>query len=229
VGRKEFFVAIESKELVQSPRFEGLGSFVYCRPGNDEWKPSYTLEFFGGQLSVEVEDSEVSNPPAVGTMFLIGGNIRHNSRNGSVSLVTSSKKLVAASQDTLSPEQLELYVRGLRIWGVGIVHAKESVVMNRQTYSKTTLKWQGATHEFRKLPPEVYQRIPSVGKYVRFELGLSVKEERNQTGQSVLVQFPSLASIKQDDFALGSVGASSSGGTVPPKPNPTAQPAAAKA
>ena len=201
-------MAIEPKELLQSPHFEGLGSFVYCRPGNEDWKPSYMIEFFGGQISVEVEESEVLNPPAVGTMFLIGGSIRHNSRNGSVSLVVSTKRFLSVSSDSLTQEQMQQYVGGLRIWGVGIVHAKDSVSMNRVTYNKATLKWQGATHEFRKLPPEVYQRIPSVGKYVRFDLGLSVKEERNQTGQSVVVQFPSLVSLKADDLATGSVASS---------------------
>ena len=209
-------MAIETKELLQSPRFEGLGSFVYCRPGNEDWKPSYTIEFFGGQINVEVEESEVLNPPAVGTMFLISGHVRHNSRNGSVSLVVSTKRFLAVSSESLTPEQMQQYVGGLRIWGVGIVQAKESVSMNRVTYNKATLKWQGATHEFRKLTPEVYQRIPGVGKFVRFDLGLSVKEERNPTGQSVVVQFPILVSLKMDDLATGSVASSAAASSVPP-------------
>ena len=198
-------MAIESRELMQPPRFEGIGSFVYCRPGNEEWKPSYVIEFFGGQMTVEVDESEVHNPPVVGAMFLIAGNLRHNSRNGSVSLVSSVKKPLADSPESLTQAQMEQYVRGLQVSGVGIVHSKDSVSVNRQTYSKATLKWQGATHEFRKLTPELYQRIPSIGKYVRFELGLSVKEERNLTGQSVLIQFPTLASIKADELSTGSV------------------------
>jgi len=213
-------MAIEPRELMQSPRFEGIGSFQYCRPGNEEWKPSYVIEFFGGQMSVEVDESEVHNPPSVGAMFLIGGNLRHNSRNGSVSLVSSVKKPLASSPESLTQEQMEQYVRGLQVSGVGIVHSKDSVSMNRQTYNKATLKWQGATHEFRKLTPEVYQRIPAVGKYVRFELGLSVKEERNLTGQSVLVQFPSLASIKSDELSTGSVprgSTASEGSAAPPR------------
>ena len=216
-------MAIEARELIQSPRFEGLGSFLYCRPGNEEWKPSYMIEFYGGQLSVEVEDTEVSNPPAVGTIFQFAGSIRHNSRNGSVSLVTSSKKQLAASPESLTPEQMEQFVRGLRISGVGIVHAKDSVSMNRQTYNKATLKWQGATHEFRKLTPETYQRIPGVGKYVRFELGLSVRDERNLTGQSVVIQMPSLVSVKAEELATGSIPS----GAVPPKPQTPPPPAKA--
>ena len=219
-------MAIEPKELMQAPRFEGIGSFVYCRPGNEEWKPSYVIEFFGGQMSVEVEESEVSSPPAPGAMFLIGGNVRHNARNGTVSLVSTVKKHLAASSDGMSQDQLEQYVRGLRIWGVGIVHSRDSVVMNRTTYNKATLKWQGATHEFRKLTPEIYQRIPSAGKYIRFDLGLSVKEERNQTGQSVLLQFPSLASVKVDELATGSVpsaAATAAAGTPPKPPIPPAK------
>ena len=154
-------------------------------------------------MSVEVDESEVYNPPATGAMFLIAGNLRHNSRNGSVSLVSSVKKPLADSPESLTQAQMEQYVRGLQVSGVGIVHSKDSVSVNRQTYSKATLKWQGATHEFRKLTPELYQRIPAVGKYVRFELGLSVKEERNLTGQSVLIQFPPLASIKADELSDG--------------------------
>ena len=26
---------------MQAPRFEGIGSFVYCCAGNENWKPSY--------------------------------------------------------------------------------------------------------------------------------------------------------------------------------------------
>ena len=211
-------MAIEPKELSQAPRFEGLGSFVFCRPGNEDWKPSYMIEFFGGQISVEVEESEVSNPPAPGTMFLIAGSVRHNGRNGTVSLVASVKKHVAASQDAFTAEQWEQYVRGLRIWGTGIVHAKDSVVMGRTTYNKATLKWQGATHEFRKLTPEIYQRIPSAGKFVRFDMGLSVREEKNPTGQLVVYNLPSLVSIKSDELATGSV--PSSGVPKPPTPPP---------
>jgi len=56
-------MAITSKELMQAPKFEGLGKYVYCRAGNGDWAPTYTFEFFGGQVSVEVEESEVLNPP----------------------------------------------------------------------------------------------------------------------------------------------------------------------
>ena len=211
-------MAIEPKELGQAPRFEGLGSFVLCRPGNDDWKPSYMIEFFGGQVSVEVDESEVSNPPVPGTMFLIAGSIRHNSRNSTVSLVTTAKKHIAASQEALTAEQWEQYVRGLRISGVGIVHAKDSVMFQKQTYSKATLKWQGATHEFRKLTPEIYLRIPGAGKYVRFNLGLSVREEKNPTGQLVVYQMPSLVSINAEELATGSV--PSGGAPKPPTPPP---------
>ena len=88
-------MAIEPKELMQAPRFEGIGSFVYCRAGNENWKPSFVIEFFGGQLSVEIDESEVSNPPSPGTMFLIGGTVRQNGRNGTVSLVSNIKKQLA--------------------------------------------------------------------------------------------------------------------------------------
>ena len=215
-------MAIEPKELMKAPSFDGIGSFVYCRPGNGDWKPSYVIEFFGGQMSVEVDESEVTNPPAPGTMFLVGGSIRHNSRNGTVALVASAKKQLAASQEGLSPEQLSHYVGGIRVRGVGIVHSKDSVVVDRTTYSKATLKWQGACHEFRKLTPEIYQRIPAAGKFVRFELGLSVKEERSESGQIGLLQFPSIASIKMEELTTGAIPseAAATAGTPPKQPAP---------
>ena len=215
-------MAIEPKELMKAPSFDGIGSFVYSRPGNGDWKPSYVIEFFGGQMSVEVDESEISNPPAPGTMFLVGGSIRHNGRNGTVSLIGSAKKQLAASPEGLSAEQWSQFARGVRVRGVGVVHSKDSVVVNRTTYSKVTLKWQGATHEFRRLTPEIYQSIPSAGKYVRFELSLSVKEERNETGQTGLLQFPALTAIKVEDLITGSVPseAAATAGTPPKQPAP---------
>ena len=66
--------------------------------------------------------------------------------------------------------------------------------------------------------------VPSAGKYVRFELGLSVREERNPTGQMVLIHFPSLSSIQIDELATGSVPAGMASGAVPPKaPAPPAK------
>jgi len=88
---------------------------------------------------------------------------------------------------------------------VGVVHSKESATVNRVTYLKTTLKWQGATHEFKKLTPEIFQQLPSPGKYIRFELALAVKEERNETGQTGLLQLPWLLSVKLDELVTGSV------------------------
>jgi len=209
-------MAIEPKELMQVPRFEGIGKFLYSRPGNGEWKPSFAVEFFGGQVSIEVDESELQNEPAVESMFLISGRLRYNTRNASVSLVTSEKKFLSATPETLTQEYMERYVRGLRVWGVGIVHSKSSSVVNRVTYNKATLKWQGATHEFRSLPPEMYQRIPSMGKYVRFELGLSVREERNQSGQQVLIHYPSLALIQMDELVTGSVPSANAANAVKP-------------
>jgi len=199
-------MAIEPKELMQAPRFEGIGSFVSCRPGNEEWKPSFVFEFLGGQMSVEVEESEAANPPTVGALFAVGGHVRYNNRYGSVSLVSTVKKQLGATVESLSPDQMEQFLRGVRVWGVGIVHARTTSTMNRTTYSKATLKWHGATHEFRMLPPEVYGKIPSVGRYVRFELGISVREERIE-GRLTTVTYPSLKSAAFDDLATGSVAA----------------------
>jgi len=54
---------------MEAPMFVGLGKFVYSRPGNGDWPPSFMFEFFGGQMSIEVEESEVLNPPAVDSFF----------------------------------------------------------------------------------------------------------------------------------------------------------------
>lgn len=198
-------MGITAKELMQAPKFEGLGKYVYCRPGSGEWGPTYTFEFFGGQVSVEVEESEVTNPPDVGAMFLISGHVRRSNRNGSITLAATSKKFVAANEDTLTEVQLEQYVRGFRILGVGSVEDKQSVQIGRQSaYLSATLKWQGATHQFKKLTPEMYQRIPSKG-YVRFELSIRVRDERNQEGQMVILQIPSLVAIQTDTLSTGSV------------------------
>ncbi|MDR0327737.1 MAG: hypothetical protein LBI05_05525 [Planctomycetaceae bacterium] len=58
----------------------------------------------------------------------------------------------------------------------------------------TWIGWQGATHQFKKLTPEMFQRIPQKG-YVRFEMGLLVREERNQDGQMIILQIPTLVSV----------------------------------
>jgi len=34
IGRKDFRMAITARELMEAPRFEGLGKFVYSRPAN---------------------------------------------------------------------------------------------------------------------------------------------------------------------------------------------------
>jgi hypothetical protein len=212
---ESIFMTIEMKELMQAPKFEGYGTFVMCRPGSGDWPPNYLFEFFGGQVSLEVEESETLDPPAVGSSFFLSGKVRYNPRNGTVSLLADEKKFIAA----ISAEQ---YVSGLRIKGVGIVEQKISTTMNRQTFLKATLKWHGAVHEFRKLSPELFQRLPNRGGAVRFELGLLVQTERNLTGQSVQLQVPSLVSVQLDNLS-GSVPAASSSSTVPtPTPSPSA-------
>jgi hypothetical protein len=203
-------MAIGLKELMQPPKFEGLGKFVYARPGNGEWAPNFVFEVWGGQVSVEVSESEALNPPAVDTVFRLSGHVRHNGRNGTVALVATLK-------ERLADFSAEEFVKGLNIAGVGVVEAKSSTVMNRQTFLKVTLKWQGATHEFRKLSPELYQRIPGAGSYCRFGLGMLVRSERNMNGQMIVLQEPSLSSIQVEDISTAAV---------PPPAKPAAAPAA---
>jgi len=208
-------MAITSKELMQAPKFEGLGKYVYCRAGNGDWAPTYTFEFFGGQVSVEVEESEVLNPPVVGSMFFISGHVRRSNRNGSITLAATDKKFIVADSDLLSSEQTHQYCRGLLITGVGVIEDKQSAQIGRSpAFLSATLKWQGVTHQFKKLTPEMYQKIPSPGSYVRFQLGMLVREERNADGQMVVLQMPSLVSVQLDKLETGSV-ASASASAVP--------------
>jgi hypothetical protein len=211
-------MAITPKELMLPPSFEGLAKFVYARSGNGDWSPSFTFEFFGGQVSVEVDESESLNPPTPGAIYQIAGSVRRSTRNGSITLAATEKKFVAPDISALSSEQMEQFVRGLPIRGVGVFEDKQAFQMARQTFMSATLRWQGATHQFKKLTPEMFQRIPQKG-YVRFEMGLLVREERNQEGQMIILQIPTLVSVQVDQLVTGSV----------PSPAAQAKPALATA
>ena len=95
------------------------------------------------------------------------------------------------------------------ITGVGAVKDKQSTTMNRVTYLSATLEWQGSTHLFKKLPPEIYQRIPSpvVGKkvYVRFELTMLLRQENNGSGQMIMLQVPAITKIERDELETKSI------------------------
>jgi len=207
-------MGITPKELIQPPMFEGLAKYVYCRQGNGDWSPTYTFEFFGGQVSVEVEEAEVLTPPVAGTMFWISGHVRRSVRNGTITLAATEKKFVAKDESSLTLEQLEQYVKGLPIHGVAIVEDKQSATVNRMTYLSATLRWQGATHQFKKLTPEIYQRIPGKGP-VRFEMAMLVREERNTDGQLVVLQVPSLVSVQMETMTTGAVPSAGTPSAVP--------------
>jgi hypothetical protein len=170
---------------------------------------------FGGQISIDVEESELENPPAIGSMFLLIGTMGFSRYNGAVSLRAFSKKLISPSLGSLSPEYQTMFMAGFMIRGVGVIEHRSQTTMGRQTFLKATLKWQGGLYEFKQLEPETYHRVPSPGKYVRFELGLRIREERSREGQTVLLQFPALHSIKAEEIA-----------TAAPPPKPTAPPPA---
>jgi hypothetical protein len=213
-------MGITPRELMQAPKFEGLGKFVYARPGSGDWSSSFMFEFFGGQVSVEVEESELLNPPAVGSMYLIAGDLRRNARNGTITLSAKAHRFVSSSEEGLSSEQMDQYVRGLLIRGVGVVEDKNSFQSTRQVaFLSATLKWQGATHKFKSLPPELFQRVPGKGSYVRFDLSMRVREERTLEGQTVVQQVPALEAIYLDKLETGSVPGPAAG-------SPTAKPVA---
>jgi hypothetical protein len=192
-------MAIELKELIAQPSFEGVGVFVQVREATETRRASFVFEAYGSQIAVEVEDSELLNPPAVGSLYQIVGLARRNNWNGTMSLMATGKRFVST---TVGVEHVDMITAGLCIKGCGKVETKTSTVVQRKTYCKATLKWCGAIHEFRSLSPEIYQRIPAVGSYVRFELGLLPSEQRNnETGQIQIVYKPTLLGIHLDVLA----------------------------
>jgi hypothetical protein len=188
-------MAIEAKDILLGLRFKAYGSFtsVYV-PESDVRKPVYRFEYLGGQFSVEVNEMEAASPPPVGTAYYVVGKVRYNSYNGSIGLVPAEKKLLSE----LSAEQ---FVEGLKIWGAGMVEDKKMTTMNRQTFLKAAIKWQGGLHVFNGLTPELYQRIPGRGQYVRFELGVTSHTERSQSGQQIQMMVPILVAVTPETLA----------------------------
>jgi hypothetical protein len=188
-------MAIEAKEIMLGIRFSGYGTFASVFvPEDTNRNPVYRFEYLGGQFSVEVSSEESFNPPVVGSPFYVEGRVRYNAYNGSIGLVAEKKKLL----QEFSAEQ---FVAGLRIFGAGVVEEKKSTVMNRQTFLRVAIKWQGGLHLFNGLSPEIYQRIPPRGSYVRFELGVTSRSERTQGGQQVQMMVPMLISVTPETLA----------------------------
>jgi hypothetical protein len=182
-------MAIEAKEIMLGVRFNGYGTFMNVWTPEDPGRnPTYRFEYLGGQFSVEVNSEESITPPAVGSPFYVEGRVRYNAYNGSIGLVAEKKKL-------LTEFSAEQFVAGLRIFGAGVVEEKKSTVMNRQTFLRVAIKWNGGLHLFSGLSPEIYQRVPPRGSYVRFELGVTSRSERTQGGQQVQMMVPMLVSV----------------------------------
>jgi hypothetical protein len=135
------------------------------------------------------------------------GKVRYNSYNGSIALVPEHKKQL----QELSSEQ---FVKGLRVWGAGVVEEKKQTVMNRNTFLKAAIKWQGGLHLFTSLSPEIFQRVPPRGQFVRFELGVTSHTERTAQGQQIQMMVPFLVSVTPETMS-SSIPPSSS--TVPGK------------
>jgi hypothetical protein len=88
--------------------------------------------------------------------------------------------------------------------------------MNRNTFLKAAIKWQGGLHLFSSLTPEIYQRVPGRGQFVRFELGVTSHSERSQTGQQIQMMVPFLVSVAQEALA-GITAPKEPPASVPPK------------
>jgi hypothetical protein len=188
-------MALDAKEIMLGVRFSGYGTFssVYIPEGGGR-SPVYRFEYLGGQFSVEVSDSESLNPPEVGTAFFVQGRVRYNAYNGSIGLVAEEKK-------RLTEFSADQFVAGLRIYGAGVVEEKKSTVMNRQTFLRVAIKWQGGLHLFSGLSPELYQKLPQRGSYVRFELGVTSRSERTQGGQQIQLMVPMLVSVTPETLS----------------------------
>jgi hypothetical protein len=192
---KEFFMALEAKEIMLGVRFSGYGTFASVFVSETEGRnPVYRFEYLGGQFSVEVKPTEVANPPEVGTPFFVQGRVRYNAYNGSIGLVAEEKK-------QLSDFSAEQFVAGLKIFGAGVVEEKKSTVMNRQTFLRVAIKWQGGLHLFSGLSPELFQKLPPRGSYIRFELGVTSRSERTQGGQQIQMMVPMLVSVTPETLA----------------------------
>jgi hypothetical protein len=189
-------MALEAKEIMLGVRFSGYGTFasVYI-PEAGGRSAVYRFEYLGGQFSVEVNESEALNPPEVGTAFFVQGRVRYNAYNGSIALVAEEKK-------RLMEFSAEQFVAGLKIFGAGVVEEKKSTVMNRQTFLRVAIKWQGGLHLFSGLSPELYQKLPSRGSYIRFELGVTSRSERTQGGQQIQLMVPMLVSVTPETLAV---------------------------
>jgi len=225
---------ITAKELMQAPRFEGIGKFVYARAGSGDWGPTYTFEFLGTQVNVEATEMEVADPPLVGSMFFISGHIRSVQRSGTISFVPTEKRFLAKDADGLTEEQTFQYIQGLAIRGCCLVKEKKTSTVNRVTYLSAILEWQGCTFIFKNISPEIYNRIPTpvIGTKVgaRVELTILLRQDRNQDGQVVMLQIPAITYITPDTVLTGSVpsaAASTPTGSGMAKPAATPAPAAA--
>jgi hypothetical protein len=188
-------MAIEAKEIMLGVRFSGYGTFlsVYTPEGEGR-NPVFRFEYLGGQFSVEVSPTEAVNPPEVGSAFSVQGRVRYNAYNGSIALVAEEKK-------RLTEFSAEQFVAGLKIFGAGVVEEKKSTVMNRQTFLRVAIKWQGGLHLFSGLSPELYQKLPPRGSYIRFELGVTSRSERTQGGQQIQLLVPMLVSVTPETLA----------------------------
>ncbi|MDR0522276.1 MAG: hypothetical protein LBH00_10550 [Planctomycetaceae bacterium] len=199
-------MAITAKELMTAPRFEVFGSFVRAYPPNGDWEASFEFNCLGGSggVRITVDDGDVINPPAKDSLFHIVGIMRMSSRNGAVSLLPESRRLVA----DLSTVPIETLAAGLVVKGVGRVVRKVQTTMNRQTFLSAEISWCGGQRNFKQLSPELFQKISKESTYGRFSFGVVSGAERNATGQTVVYQFPQLMSWEQD--TLQGVSASSS-------------------
>jgi len=221
-------MAITARELMQKPKFEGIGKFVEARKANGEYPASFVFEFFGGQVSIEVNEleySEYSKQPSTGSYYMLSGFVKFNVRNGSISLVAVERRKIADDESGLSDDHISTYVGGISIRGVARVKDKKATqIDNANTYISAVLEWPGATYQFKGYSRDVHESIPSPeldpekpAMHVRCVFGILTREERSKTGQKFLQQVLTLASVAAEPLASsGAAGSASAAQAAPP-------------
>ena len=112
---------------------------------------------------------------------------------------------------------------------------QSSQIARGPTYSIGSDFVAGFDTSFQKVAPEIFNRIPAPvsGKkvYVRFGLSMLLRQERNNDGQLVMLQIPSIDWIEKDELETKSIPSSAAstlaGSGMAAKPaTPTTAPAA---
>lgn len=182
-------MAIDMKEMLHGVRFKAYGTLSDYNTfeRDSEAVYQYTIDYIGGSVKIEVDQSEFVNPPELGTPFEISGIVKYSSYNGSIRFMAEEKK-------QLKELKAEDYVKGIQVFGVGVVETKKASVMNRKQFFKIGIKFTGGLHLFNDFPVELFQRCPNKGELVAFSLGVTTMTNR-QDGVQSQAYVPTLSDV----------------------------------